>query len=190
MTWSHIPFDEAALPPVRAAWEALRAGDLVGYQQALAALAALLRRREPVEAAAAEEELAPPRPQPDAVEAWAEELQGEPMAPVVLAAAEPRLARAGALLSGWLRFEDSDGGRTAAALLSGGPLPGLNEAESALYGLVALLDACELDEWTPCPAPPAEAPALGAVLGLEGQDWEEVEPFCGRLHAGRLVMRD
>lgn len=191
MPYSQVPYDLEALPLVRRAWEALLPGRLDELGGALAALAERVAARDPEDAAALRADLPPPGLRADAVEAWAEELVGEPLAAVVLDRAQsPRQARAALLLSGWLRFEDSDGGGMTAALLRGDPLPGLSEEESALYGLVALLDACELGEPTPCGPPPADAPTLGAALGLPGRDWEAVDPFGGRLVGGALVLAE
>ncbi len=186
-SWLRIPFDIDLLTEhVIPSWAALEAGWSPAALVAVRALAAALRSRDPEEAAHVRS-LHPEFLRSGASLARAtEEFAGDPLAPVLaLSVATPEDLRALLLMLAWHRFEP---GRPRADLagrvLRGASMAGMDSTDECLYALCPLIDACERGPIESSGAPPAGNAQLGAMLALDGDDWREVEPFCGTVVRG------
>lgn len=192
MIWRAYPFDEAlfqahALPSCRA----LLHGDLPAFSQALAGFAEAQATTRGPELKVLLDMAGPLSASPGVLAELAEDWGQDGLLPSLAARLPgPAAQRALLMLSGLLAFEDPDAlPSVAKEALRSGRLPGLDAAESVFFGLVPLLEACVDEEGEPSP-PPAEAVALGALLALEGEDWREVEPFSGQVHAARIWYKE
>lgn len=187
MSWVRCAFDEAlfedhALPCARA----LLRADLAQLAATLGPFAAQLSARDPAQVRGMMRLFGVPQSTPSGLAELAEDLGSDRLL-VVMAAHlnKPEVQRALLLLSGLSTFEDVDDmPATAKEAIRSGRLPGLSVEESALYGLVPLVEACHTGEPELCSPPPEQARPLGERLALPGDDWREVEPFCGRTADG------
>lgn len=187
MSWIRHPFDAPlfeghALPAARA----LLRDDLAAFSEALRGLAAEQRLREPEHVAGLLRMLGPIRSTPSALAELAEDLVSDRLLTFVSAQLpEPSAQRALLLISGMLLFEDPESlPACAKEALRSGRLPGMSAPESALFALVPLVESCQGEEAEDHGPPPEDARSIGLILDLPGDDWQDVEPFCGRTLGG------